>query len=112
MCKSFKCPIMRSIIIDAHLMVGGEVRIVVSRVRLFTGDNRPSEDEELYKMGFRKRLSAPLISSLIHAFMHPSSSSTSSKKSSLQFTNMEDTTGSSFEENRSSAGTKRKSNSY
>ncbi|VDK37817.1 unnamed protein product [Taenia asiatica] len=74
-----------------------QVRIVVSRVRLFTGDNRPLEDEEPYKMGFRKRLSAPLISSLIHAFMHPSSSSASSKKSSLQLASMEDTVGSSEE---------------
>ncbi|KAL5107865.1 Multiple PDZ domain protein [Taenia crassiceps] len=74
-----------------------QVRIVVSRVRLFKGDNRPLEDEEPYKMGFRKRLSAPLVSSLIHAFMHPSSSSASSKKSSLQLASMEDTVASSEE---------------
>lgn len=61
-------------------------------------------------MGFRKRLSAPLISSLIHAFMHPSSSSVSSKKSSLQFAPTEDTAGSFSEENR--GGAKSKSSSY
>lgn len=72
-----------------------QVRIVVSRVRLFTGENRPLEEEEPYKMGFRKRLSAPLISSLIHAFMHSSASSASSKKSSLQFASMADTIASS-----------------
>ncbi|VDM31949.1 unnamed protein product [Hydatigera taeniaeformis] len=71
-----------------------QVRIVVSRVRLFTGERRPSEEEEPYKMGFRKRLSAPLISSLIHAFMHPSSSTASSKKSSLQFASVDDTVSS------------------
>lgn len=48
-------------------------------------------------MGFRKRLSAPLISSLIHAFMHPSSSSASSKKSSLQLASTEDTADSAEE---------------
>ncbi|VDD80739.1 unnamed protein product [Mesocestoides corti] len=68
-----------------------QVRIVISRVRLFTGDNMPSDDDELYKLSFKKRLSAPLISSLIHAFMHTtSSSSTSSKKSSLQLASMDD----------------------
>ncbi|VUZ45075.1 unnamed protein product [Hymenolepis diminuta] len=59
-------------------------------------------------MGFRKRLSAPLISSLIHAFMHPSSSSVSSKKSSLQFAPMENTAGSFSEESRGSGGAKSK----
>ncbi|KAM7543130.1 hypothetical protein Aperf_G00000015422 [Anoplocephala perfoliata] len=87
-----------------------QVRIVVSRVRLLTGENRPSEDEEPYKMGFRKRLSAPLISSLIHAFMHPSSSSVSSKKSSLHFASMDDTLGSSSGENRGPDDAKHKTN--
>ena len=42
-------------------------------------------------MGLRKRLSVPLISSLIRAFMHPSS----------PFTSQEDTIDSSSEERRS-----------
>ncbi|KAL7059690.1 hypothetical protein AAHC03_013806 [Spirometra sp. Aus1] len=57
-----------------------QVRIVVSRVRLGSRTQMPSDDTAL-KLGLRKRLSVPALSSLLSAFIHHSS-----KKTSMQST--------------------------
>ncbi|BHF69904.1 hypothetical protein SprV_0301295100 [Sparganum proliferum] len=57
-----------------------QVRIVVSRVRLGSRTHMPSDDTAL-KLGLRKRLSVPALSSLLSAFIHHSS-----KKTSMQST--------------------------
>uniref|UniRef100_A0A0X3Q142 PDZ domain-containing protein n=1 Tax=Schistocephalus solidus TaxID=70667 RepID=A0A0X3Q142_SCHSO len=68
-----------------------QVRIVVSRVRLGSRTQRPSDDS-VHKLGLRKRLSVPALSSLFSAFIHHSS-----KKTSMQSTSSPSSAASSCE---------------